>query len=274
MALVQRPPKQGGSTTYQGKVAQGYTKILASEVDADLDTIFAAWNGGADTVNLRDGAVTSAKLAAGAVGTRELADGGVATGDLADLAVTTAKLADLAVSTGKLADTAVTTPKLADLNVTTQKLADLGVVTAKIVRGGSTFQRAGIANIPNANLVATPVLLYDISPTLDSGRPLLALGHVRLIVQKLTVTGVSVNVTVTLANGGAGVSDGTAEISFTPLYQFPTNGHWTTIYIPLVVPLIVPPTAGPRRLKLFGFQDQPTNYGVQAAGVFDVWQLA
>jgi len=102
MAVVQRPAKEGNATTYQGKVAQGYTLILASEVDADLDTIYAAWNGGADSVNIADGSITSAKLAAGSVGTRELADGGVATIDIANLAVTTPKLADAAVTAAKL----------------------------------------------------------------------------------------------------------------------------------------------------------------------------
>lgn len=82
MAIIQRPAKQGGATTFQGKVAQGYTKILASEADADIDTIFAAWNGGADTVNLRDNAVTSAKIAPGAVGARELADGSIGLGEI------------------------------------------------------------------------------------------------------------------------------------------------------------------------------------------------
>jgi len=107
MALVQRPAKEGNATTYQGKVAQGFTTILAAEVDADFDTIYAAWNGGADTVNIADGSITSAKLGAGVVGTRELADGGVATVDLANLAVTTTKLADGAVTTAKLASGAV-----------------------------------------------------------------------------------------------------------------------------------------------------------------------
>src|SRR5215475_10425279 len=102
MAVIQRPAKQGNATTYQGKVAQGYTAILASEVDADLDVIYAAWNGGADTVNIADGSITSAKLAAGSVGTRELADSGVATTDIANLAVTTPKLADGAVTAPKL----------------------------------------------------------------------------------------------------------------------------------------------------------------------------
>ena len=98
MSQIQRPTKQGGATTYQGKVSAGYTTILASEMDADLDTIYSAWNTGVDTTNIRDGSITGAKLAPGAVGSRELADGGVATVDIADAAVTTPKLADGAVT--------------------------------------------------------------------------------------------------------------------------------------------------------------------------------
>src|SRR5215467_12282578 len=85
MAVIQRPAKEGNATTYQGKVAQGFTTILASEVDADLDTIYAAWNGGADSVNLRDGSVTTAKLAD--------APNGVTTSKINDGAVTEVKLA-------------------------------------------------------------------------------------------------------------------------------------------------------------------------------------
>src|SRR5262245_36506290 len=106
MGVIQRPAKEGNATTYQGKVAQGYTKILASEVDADLDRIYAAWNGGADSVNIGPGAITSDKIAAGAVGTRELQDGGVKTADLGDLQVTTIKLADGAVTDAKVSDVA------------------------------------------------------------------------------------------------------------------------------------------------------------------------
>jgi hypothetical protein len=63
MATIQRPTKEGSVRTYQEKVALGYVDILASEMDADLDTIYAAWNGGADTINIKDGTVTYAKLA-------------------------------------------------------------------------------------------------------------------------------------------------------------------------------------------------------------------
>jgi len=44
MALT-RPLKEGSATTYQQKVSLGFPDILASEVDADLDTIYGAWNG-------------------------------------------------------------------------------------------------------------------------------------------------------------------------------------------------------------------------------------
>jgi hypothetical protein len=44
MAL-QRPLKEGSVRTYQEKVGLGFTDILASEADADFDTIYAAWNG-------------------------------------------------------------------------------------------------------------------------------------------------------------------------------------------------------------------------------------
>jgi hypothetical protein len=60
---VTRPLKEGSVTTYQQKVALGFPDILASEMDADLDTIYAAWNGNVGTANLVDGSVTTAKLA-------------------------------------------------------------------------------------------------------------------------------------------------------------------------------------------------------------------
>jgi len=102
MATIQRPTKQGNATTYQGKVAAGYTKILASEVDADIDLIYSAWNQGVDTVNIADGSITGSKLAPGVVGSRELTDGGIQTVDIGDGQVTTPKIADGAVTAGKL----------------------------------------------------------------------------------------------------------------------------------------------------------------------------
>ncbi len=136
MAQIPRPPKQGNTTTYVAKVAAGYTKILAGEIDADFDTIYNAWNTGTDTANLKDGSVTSAKLAADAVGPRELADSAVQTAHLADLNVTTAKIAALAVVTAKIADLAVVTAKIADGAVTAAKLAP-GAVGGTALAGNS-----------------------------------------------------------------------------------------------------------------------------------------
>jgi hypothetical protein len=70
---VTRPLKEGSVTTYQQKVAAGFPDILASEMDADLDTIYAAWNGGVATANLIDGSVTTAKIGNGQVTYAKLA---------------------------------------------------------------------------------------------------------------------------------------------------------------------------------------------------------
>jgi hypothetical protein len=45
MMALERPLKEGSVRTYQAKVGLGFTDILASEVDGDVDTIYAAWNG-------------------------------------------------------------------------------------------------------------------------------------------------------------------------------------------------------------------------------------
>jgi hypothetical protein len=50
MPTLERPVKEGSVRTYQAKVGLGFPDILASEVDADLDTIYAAWNGGAPPI--------------------------------------------------------------------------------------------------------------------------------------------------------------------------------------------------------------------------------
>jgi len=98
MAQIQRPTKQGNATTYQGKVAAGYTTILASEVDADIDLMYSAWNQGVDGSNIQPGVITGGMLAPGTVGTRELTDGGVQTVDIGDGQVTNAKIVSVAWS--------------------------------------------------------------------------------------------------------------------------------------------------------------------------------
>jgi len=163
MAKIPRPPKQGNTTSYVDKVAAGYTKILAGEVDADFDTIYDAWNSGADTANLKDGSITSAKLAADAVGPRELADGAVFTYHLQDLAITTAKLAD----------NAVTTAKIANGNVTDAKIASLS--WAKLTSVPSAFPPTGAAggdltgSYPNPTIRPGAVTATSIAPGTITG---------------------------------------------------------------------------------------------------------
>jgi len=186
MGVIQRPAKEGNATTYQGKVAQGFTKILASEVDADLDRIYAAWNGGADTVNIGKDAITSDKIAPGAVGSRELQDGGVKTIDLGDLQVTTIKLADANVTGAKIANApnGVGTNNLNDGAVTLAKLGtsaktlggDLsGTIDAAVVLkstgnfdagGQMTFKGTAPGTITGALNCNTPGVMY-----LDVNRP-------------------------------------------------------------------------------------------------------
>jgi hypothetical protein len=124
---VTRPLKEGSVTTYQQKVALGFPDILASEVDADLDTIYAAWNGG-----IADGSVTPAKLAAGAVGTRELADNGITAPKLTVDCVNSLAIAAGAVGTSELGDSTITAPKLTPNCVSGPAIADASIGWAKL----------------------------------------------------------------------------------------------------------------------------------------------
>jgi hypothetical protein len=164
MAQIPRPPKQGNVMTYVAKVAAGYPHILAGEVDADLDTIYGAWNSGADTVNIRDGAITSAKLAADSVGPRELQDSGVGTSNLADAAVTTPKLADGAVTSAKIVDGAVATADLADGAVTAAKLAPGAVGGTALAPGSVAAAQIVDGSVGTAELADAAVARAKLAP--------------------------------------------------------------------------------------------------------------
>jgi len=170
MPQINRPVKQGGATTYGGKVSAGYTTILASEMDADLDTIYSAWNSGVDGTNIQPGSITGDKLAPGAVGSRELADSGVATVDLADQAVTTAKLADSSVNSAKIIDGSIATVDLADGSVTQAKLS--GPITPSSAAGGDlsgSYPNPSLGVVQGSLVKVNPrVLMYATAGTFDS----------------------------------------------------------------------------------------------------------
>lgn len=156
MAQIPRPPKQGNVTTYVQKVAAGFPRILAGEMDADLDTIYGAWNAGADTANIADGAITSAKLAADSVGPRELQDA--------------------AVQTAQLAAAAVTTPKLGDLQVTDAKIA--GLSWAKLTGAPVSLPPSGPAGGALAGSYPNPILAPGAIPASSVGAAEIADGSV------------------------------------------------------------------------------------------------
>src|SRR5215475_11465710 len=171
MAQINRPVKQGGATTYGGKVSAGYTTILASEMDADLDTIYSAWNTGVDGTNIQPGSITGDKLAPGAVGSRELADSGVATVDLADGSVTQAKLSGpitpSSAAGGDLAGSSYPNPIVAPGVINNAKISD--VAWGKITGAPTSLPPSGAAggslasSYPNPSIAGGAVGINELA---------------------------------------------------------------------------------------------------------------
>lgn len=93
------------------------------------NTMTAANDG---TLDLKDGAVTTAKIVDANVTADKLASNSVTTAKITDANVTADKLASDSVTTAKIADVAVTTQKIANANVTTEKIADGAVTEEKM----------------------------------------------------------------------------------------------------------------------------------------------
>src|SRR5215471_5028104 len=175
MAAIQRNLKRGNVRTFDDEYNRGYTDIWASEVDADFDTLFSAWNlgvpggiaiadGSITTAKLQDGSVTNPKLApnavgtgnimAGAVGATQIAAGAVGTTALQGLSVTTPIIADGAVTSVKLANGAVGTTQLAANSVTSAQIAAGAVGTTQILDGSVTD--AKIASVSWGKISGAP----------------------------------------------------------------------------------------------------------------------
>jgi hypothetical protein len=167
VSQIQRSVKRGNVRSFDASYKMGFKSAWASEVDADFDILYNAWNFGLDgglaiadnsitTAKLMDGAVTNPKLAVGSVrggGGGNIVAGSVdARTDLLDRSITTIKIAANAVTNAELAlltilqsnistgaittrtisDGAVGTIQIADGAITTPKIADLAVTDAKI----------------------------------------------------------------------------------------------------------------------------------------------
>jgi len=149
--IIQRTVKRGDVRTFDESYNKGFKSVQASEVDADFDTLFDAWNFG--TISVADGSVTSDKIANGAVNGDKIAPSSIVSGHIMDGAVAEVDL-EPAVSgrlippygsseqfkiitvddTGALVWVDAPPAQLVDGQVTTQFIADApnGVTDAKI----------------------------------------------------------------------------------------------------------------------------------------------
>src|SRR5262245_40555022 len=176
MSTILRTIKRGNVRQFQESYTKGYQDIWATEVDADLNILYDAWNNGlsgdlalADnsvtTAKLADGAVTVNKMAANSVGAGQIIDGTVGTSEIQNLAVTQAKIAGGAVGTAQLAADAVDATKILDGSVGTNEIAALAVTTAKIADGAVTTVKIGDAQVTDAKIVSVAWAKITGAPT-------------------------------------------------------------------------------------------------------------
>ena len=90
----------------------GYAKYRTQQKSNDVWGAWSAWKSLADTINIQDAAVTTAKIADNAVTSGKIGSGAVTSGKIDSNAVTSGKLDTGAVTTAKIADAAVTFAKL------------------------------------------------------------------------------------------------------------------------------------------------------------------
>ena len=118
--------------------------------------------GAVGTVNLADGAVTSAKLNNGAVASEKLGTSAVTNTKIANGAVTTAKIADSAVTADKIANGAVNGAKIADFSVVAQHIYPGAVTTAKLDAGAVTNAKLADGAVRGNNLADDSVYAQHI----------------------------------------------------------------------------------------------------------------
>jgi hypothetical protein len=153
MATIQRNVKTYGTRSFVGEVAAAPSNIapvLSNEVDADLDTVYAAWNGGVDSVNIKSGAIGPTQLATDAVTRPAISNWAVGTDEIEDRAVTRPKIAQAAISSFELGVNAVSRPAIDSWAVGTDEIEDRVITEAKIALGAvGTAEIAPGAVVPD-----------------------------------------------------------------------------------------------------------------------------
>ena len=147
-------------------IALGHVKI-GNTMQAANDGTLDLKDGAVSTAKIADANVTAAKIATDAVETAKIKDANVTTDKIADGAVSTAKIADGAVSTAKIADgavtgakiegSAITSSKIADGNVITDKLSNSAVTTDKIATKAVTTEKIASHAVEYGNLAEDSV---------------------------------------------------------------------------------------------------------------------
>ena len=117
---------------------------IVNDTTTFLNEIDTAIYEAVESVQVKDGSITTAKLADGAVTNAKLADNTVTSNKLSDGSVTTGKIDDEAITTAKITDSAVTNTKLADGAVTANNIQSGSVITEKIATTAVTYEK--IAN--------------------------------------------------------------------------------------------------------------------------------
>ena len=144
MALIARPLKTTGQTNY----ASGSTTILATEVDADLNTIYGDYSGN----------VTNSNIApAAAIATSKIAqDAGIVAAHLAASAVTTAKIAQNATMVNFQS---VVVPSFSGITTTETQLFTLPAFTPRNAASRIVFFGAIGYYLETASVSGTAVIL-------------------------------------------------------------------------------------------------------------------
>lgn len=146
-----------GLVTLPHTIKAGQT-ALASEVQENFEAIVTVVNGGIQTVNITDNAVTQAKIADSAVGEAQIASSAVTAAKIATGAVTETKLDNSAVTANKLANNAVTTAKINNDAVTADKLGSGAVTTTKLATSAVEYVTGTL--VPQYGKVRFYVLKY------------------------------------------------------------------------------------------------------------------